>query len=151
MKGLPKRKLEFVVSMIHVLIADDHDLVRESIRAILTNEEDIEIVATARDGKEAVELSDTHHPDVVVMDISMPKLDGIRSAALIHMNAPSTRVIILSMHLNATLVQQAIKAGVHGYVLKNRVSNELSEAIHAAYRGEKFFSPSIPPSYLSPV
>lgn len=136
--------------MIRVLIADDHDLVRESVRAILSNEQDIEIIAMARDGKEAIELTGSHHPDVVVMDISMPKLDGIRSTAFIRNTEPNTRIIILSMHVNATLVQQAIKMGVNGYVLKSRATDELPEAIHAAHRGEMFISPGIPRSYLPP-
>lgn len=136
------------MSIIRVLIADDHALVRESVRAILTEEGDIEIVATARDGREAVELSAAHHPDVVVMDISMPELDGIRSSTLIRTHEPTTRVVILSMHVNATLIQQALRSGVSGYVLKRRATDELPEAIRAAHHGELFLSPSIPASYL---
>jgi DNA-binding NarL/FixJ family response regulator len=133
---------------IRVLIADDHALVRESVRAILNHEGDIEIVATATDGRQAVELSEAHHPDVVVMDISMPVLDGIRSSALIRRRDPNTRIVILSMHVNATLLQQALKMGINGYVLKPRATSELPQAIRAAFQGEMFLSPAIPPSYL---
>lgn len=133
---------------IRVLIADDHALVRESVRAILNHEGDMEIVATAQDGLEAVELSASHHPDVVVMDISMPRLDGIRSTALIRDHEPDARIVILSMHVNATLVQQALKMGARGYVLKPRATEELPQAIRAVFQGDLFLSPDIPPSYL---
>lgn len=136
------------MDMIRVLIADDHALVRESVRAILTQEGDIEIVATAQDGLEAVELSASYHPDVVVMDISMPRLDGIRSTALIRDQEPDARIVILSMHVNATLVQQALKMGARGYVLKPHATDELPQAIRAVYQGEMFLSPDIPQAYL---
>ncbi len=136
---------------IRVLIADDHNLVRDSIKAILSNEEDIEIVATAEDGQRAVELSATHQPDVVVMDISMPRLDGLRSTRLIREDAPDTRVVILSMHVNATLVQQAIKMGAKGYVMKAHAADELIEAVRAASQGQLYISSGIPPSYLLPT
>ncbi len=133
---------------IRVLIVDDHALVRESVRAILVNETDMEIVATASDGQEAVELSESHHPDVVVMDISMPNMDGIHATELIQRNESSVRIVILSMHVNAALVQQALRMGARGYVLKRRATDELPEAIRAAYHGELFLSPSIPQSFL---
>lgn len=134
--------------MIRVLIADDHALVRESVRAILANEEDIEVVATAGDGAEAVEMSASHHPDVVVMDISMPKMDGIHATELIRSKELKTRIVILSMHVNAALVQQALRMGAGAYVLKRRATDELPQAIRAAYRGELFLSSAIPPAFL---
>lgn len=133
---------------IRVMIADDHALVRESIKAILSSEEDMEIIAVAEDGKQAIELSVVHQPDVVVMDISMPKLDGIRSTRLIRSDAPGTSVVILSMHVNATLVQQAIKMGAKGYVLKGRAADELAPAVRAAKQGRLYISADIPPTYL---
>lgn len=136
---------------IRVMIADDHALVRESIKAILSNEEDMEIVAVAEDGKQAIELSVAHRPDVVVMDISMPRLDGIRSTSLIRSDAPDTSVVILSMHVNATLVQQAIKMGAKGYVLKGRAADELAAAVRAANEGKLYISADIPPTYLNPI
>lgn len=133
---------------IRVIIADDHALVRESVKAILANERDMEIVATAADGHEAVKLAESHNPDVVVMDISMPKLDGIYATEKIHSDNQATAIVILSMHVNAALVQQALKKGARGYVLKGQASDELPSAIRAAHRGEVYLSASIPRAFL---
>ena len=133
---------------IRVLIADDHALVRESVRAILANEGDIEIVATAGNGQEAIDLTASHHPDVVVMDISMPKMDGIHATEIIHSKQESTGIVILSMHVNAALIQQALRMGARGYVLKRQVTDELPKAIRAAYLGDVFLSSAIPTSFL---
>lgn len=137
------------MNVIKVLIADDHALVRESVKAILANENDIEVVATASDGKEAIELSETYHPDVVVMDISMPQIDGIHATRLMREKDLEARIVILSMHVNETLVQQAIRLGAQGYVLKRQATDELPQAIRTAYNGEVFISSAIPPTYLS--
>ena len=136
------------MSVIRILIADDHALVRESIRAILAGQGDMEIVATAGDGNEAVQLAMAYQPDVVVMDISMPSMDGLHATELIHRAQEATNIIILSMHVNAALVQQALRMGARGYVLKRRATDELPEAIRAAVQGQVFLSPAIPPSYL---
>jgi two-component system nitrate/nitrite response regulator NarL len=136
------------MSTIRVLIADDHALVRESVRAILANEGDIEIVATAGNGQEAIELTESYQPDVVVMDISMPKMDGIHATEIIRSNRSATGIVILSMHVNAALIQQALRMGARGYVLKRQVTDELPKAIRAAYEGDIFLSSAIPPSYL---
>jgi len=137
-----------MMKAIRILIADDHALVRESIRAILANQGDMEIIATAGDGSEAVQLALTHQPDVVVMDISMPSMDGLHATELIHRAQEDTNIVILSMHVNAALVQQALRMGARGYVLKRRATEELPDAIRAAVHGEVFLSPAIPPSYL---
>ena len=136
------------MSSIRILIADDHALVRESIRAILANQGDMEIVATAGDGNEAVQLAMTHQPEVIVMDISMPIMDGLHATELIHRAQSTINIVILSMHVNAALVQQALRMGARGYVLKRRATDELPEAIRAAVQGQVFLSPAIPPSYL---
>lgn len=136
------------MSSIRILIADDHALVRESIRAILANQGDMEIVATAGDGNEAVQLAMTHQPDVIVMDISMPSMDGLHATELIHRAQSTINIVILSMHVNAALVQQALRMGARGYVLKRRATDELPEAIRAAVQGQVFLSPAIPPAYL---
>ena len=141
-------RIELDRDMIRVLIADDHALVRESVRAILANEEDIEVIATAGDGQEAVEMSIAHQPDIVVMDISMPKMDGIHATELIRAKELATRIVILSMHVNAALVQQALRMGAGAYVLKRRATDELPQAIRAAYKGDIFLSSAIPPSFL---
>jgi DNA-binding NarL/FixJ family response regulator len=137
------------MSVIRVLIADDHALVRESVKAILANENDIEVVAIAEGGQEAIDLSEMHHPDVVVMDISMPLMDGIHATRLIRQKDSHTRIVILSMHVNAAIVQQALRLGARGYVLKRQATDELPKAIRAAFQGELFISSAIPPSYLS--
>lgn len=136
------------MNVIRILVADDHALVRESIRAILANQEDMEIVATASDGNEAVQMALSYHPDVVVMDISMPTMDGIHATDLIRQNESATNIVILSMHVNAALVQQALRMGARGYVLKRRATDELPDAIRAAAHGDVFLSPAIPPAYL---
>lgn len=133
---------------IRILVADDHALVRESIRAILASQGDMEIVATAGDGNEAVQLALLHQPDVVVMDISMPSMDGIHATELIRRSQEATNIVILSMHVNAALVQQALRMGARAYVLKRRATEELPQAIRAAAKGEVFLSPAIPPTYL---
>lgn len=138
-----------IMSAIRILIADDHALVRESIRAILANEGDMEIVATAGNGDEAVQLALSYHPDVVVMDISMPSMDGLHATELIHQASENTNIVILSMHVNAALVQQAFRMGARGYVLKRRATDELPLAIRTAVQGQTFLSPAIPPSYLT--
>jgi len=136
------------IDLIRVLVADDHALVRESIRALLANQGDMEIVATAGDGNEAVQLAMFHQPDVVVMDISMPNMDGIHATELIRQARDATNIVILSMHVNAALVRQAMRMGARGYVLKRRATDELPEAVRAAYNGELFLSPAIPSSFL---
>lgn len=133
---------------IRVIVADDHVLVRESVRAILANEKDIEIVATAENGQQAVELTDSLHPDVVVMDISMPKVDGIHATEIILRNKSASGIVILSMHVNAALVQQALRMGASGYVLKRQASDELPKAVRAANMGELFLSSAIPKDFL---
>ncbi|MFO7663424.1 MAG: response regulator transcription factor [Chloroflexota bacterium] len=135
---------------IRVLIADDHPLVRESVLAILKHQSDIEIVGTALNGQHAIEMSTSYKPDVVVMDISMPILDGIRASAIIREKAPDTHIVIMSMHVNATLVQQALQAGAKAYILKGRAAVDLPQAIRATHQGELYLSPDIPPDFLSP-
>lgn len=136
------------MSAIRVIIADDHALVRESVRAILANESDIEIVAIAEDGQQAITLTNIHHPDVVVMDISMPKMDGIHATEIIYRNESKTGIVILSMHVNAALVQQALRMGARGYVLKRQASDELPKAVRAAHEGHLFLSSAIPQDFL---
>ena len=147
-KNIAAYTAEKLMSAIRILIADDHALVRESIRAILASQGDMEIVATAGDGNEAVQLAMVYQPDVVVMDISMPSMDGLHATELIHRAREATNIIILSMHVNAALVQQALRMGARGYVLKRRATDELPQAIRAAVQGQVFLSPAIPPSYL---
>lgn len=122
--------------MIRILIVDDHPLVRNSIMAMLAREPDMEVVGTAENGLEAIQLAEETAPDVVVMDASMPVLDGIRAAGEIQTLAISPQIIMLSMHHNSALMQQARKNGAVGYINKQQANQELIPAIRAAYAGE---------------
>ncbi len=129
--------------MLRVILADDHHLVRQGIRSLLEKADDIEIIAEAENGQEAVNLVSNLVPDVLVMDIAMPRLNGIQAAEQIHGLNVVTRVVILSMHSDETLVRQALRIGVKGYLLKRSVTEELLLAIRAAGRGEIYLSPAI--------
>ena len=136
------------MATIRIILADDHTLMREGLRAILESETGLEIIGQAEDGHAAVEMAEKLQPDIVIMDIAMPGLNGLEATRLIHARVPETRVIILSMHENAEYVLQALKAGVHGYLLKQGIKSELVLAIHSAYRGEKFLTSRISSSVI---
>lgn len=121
--------------VIKILIADDHKLVLKSLTALLNREPDMQVVGTAVNGREAVELAKEIEPDIIVMDVSMPELDGIRATYEIQSLDLTSQVIILSMHYNSTLVQQARKHGASGYVLKQKATSELIPSIRAAHDG----------------
>lgn len=129
--------------MIRVIIADDHHLVRQGIRALLERVGDIEIIGEADNGQEALELVGQLAPDILIVDISMPRMNGIQTADRVGALRSLTQVIILSMHSDKILVRQAIKAGVKGYLLKNALAEELILAVRAAARGETYLSPAI--------
>jgi DNA-binding NarL/FixJ family response regulator len=129
--------------MIRVILADDHHLVRGGIRALLDRADDIEVTGEAADGQQAVELTEQLAPDVLVMDIAMPRLDGIQATERIRALGLVTKVVILSMHADKTLVRQALRAGARGYLLKSSVTDEMLVAIRAAMRGEIYLSPAI--------
>jgi two-component system response regulator NreC len=129
--------------MIRVTLADDHTLVRQGIRLILENADDIEIVGEAENGEEAVDQARKLQPDVLIMDINMPRLNGIQAAEQISNDDLTTQIVILSMHSDETLVRQALEAGVKGYILKRSVTEELLLAVRAAYRGDTFLCSTI--------
>jgi DNA-binding NarL/FixJ family response regulator len=135
--------------MIRVIIADDHHLVRQGIRALLEKASDIQVVAEAADGREAVELVERLAPEVLVMDIAMPRLDGIQATRQIQDLGLATQVVILSMYSDEALVRRALRNGARGYLLKRSVSEELWLAIRAASRGEIYLSPPISKSVVS--
>lgn len=126
-----------------VLIADDHTLVREGIRSLLEKLPEIKVVAEATDGREALNLVRTCEVDVVLMDISMPRLNGLDATRHVVRIQPHIRVIILSMHRSEEYVWQALDAGAVGYLLKDTDLTELSIAIHAVMRGKAYLSPEI--------
>jgi DNA-binding NarL/FixJ family response regulator len=135
--------------MIRVVVAEDHHLVRQGICALLAQSGEMEVVGEAATGQEAVELAQTHNPDVVVLDLSMPRLSGDQAAERILAMNPAPQVIILSVHDDTTMVQQLIRRGVKGYLLKDAVSEELLLAIRAASQGQMFLSPTISSSVMT--
>lgn len=135
--------------MIRVIIAEDHNLVRQGIRALLEQSGDVQVVAEAATGQEAVQLTEQHKPDVVVMDLSMPRLDGAQAAErIVDMKLP-TQVIILSMYADTTMVQQLLRRGVKGYLLKDAVTEELLLAVRSVSQGKMFLSPTISDSVMT--
>ena len=135
--------------MIRVIVADDHHLVRQGIRMLLEKADDIEVVGETEDGQEAVEMAERLTPDVLVMDISMPRLNGTQATERIHSRGLATQVVILSMHADETIVRQALRYGAKGYVLKRAVAEELLLAVRAANLGDTYLSPPIAGSILS--
>ncbi|MBN9389811.1 MAG: response regulator transcription factor [Chloroflexi bacterium] len=130
------------MEIIRVLLADDHALVRAGFRTLL-RELGIEVVAEASDGLEALNLIALHRPDVVLMDVAMPGLNGLETTARIAQEFPTVRVIILSMHASAEYARRALRAGAVGYLLKNSNPVELEIAIKAATRDETYLSPAV--------
>lgn len=129
--------------MITVLLVDDHAAVRNSLRSLLETTEDIQVVATAEDGMDAVSKAFSYWPDVAVVDISMPYMDGIDATSQILAVCPPTRVVIFSMSDQPEYIQRALGAGAFGYVLKNEAVNDLLNAIRALSKGNYYFSQAI--------
>ena len=128
---------------IQVLLADDHAVVRDGLRALLDLEKDISVIGDATDGRQAVSEAGRLRPDVVVMDIAMPGLNGIEAAERICEANPEVRVLILSMHANAEYIYRALHAGARGYLLKESAAVEVADAVRALYAGRRYFSHKI--------
>jgi DNA-binding NarL/FixJ family response regulator len=126
-----------------ILLADDHAIIREGLRAMLDKQPDIEVVGAAEDGRKAMELVRELRPDIVIMDISMPNLNGIDATRQIVGRLGGTKVIALSMHSSRRFVTEMLKAGASGYILKECLFNELLEAIRVVLNGGIYLSPSI--------
>ncbi len=126
-----------------ILITDDHDVVRSGLKALLRSSSEFAVVGEAADGEEAVRRVDELLPDVVMMDISMPRLDGIGATRLIKQQHPDVRVIVLTVYEEEEYVYQILQAGASGYVLKNAGKKEIFDAIKAVCAGERFFSPGV--------
>jgi DNA-binding NarL/FixJ family response regulator len=129
--------------MIRVLLADDHTIVREGVRLCLEAMGDIEVVAEAEDGLAAVQLAGQLRPHVAVIDLTMPRLNGVEAIRQIKRDVPSTEVVVLSVHDSEAYVVQALRAGAAGYVLKRNAATELAAAIRAAHDGQAYLHPSI--------
>ena len=128
---------------IRILLADDHTLIRSGIATLLQSIKDFSVVGEAEDGEDAVHKTGELRPDVIVIDLSMPKLSGIEATKIIKKRYPETNVLVLTMHENEEYVYQILKSGASGYVLKSAGRDELAAAIRAAAKGEKYFSPKI--------
>ena len=126
-----------------VLLADDHRLMRSGLRLVLEQDKGIQVVGEADDGRQAVAMSGTLHPDVIVMDIGMPNLNGIEAARQITEADPRIAVIMLSMHSDEGYVLRALKSGARAYLLKDSAEADLSRAIQAVIEGKSFFSPAV--------
>jgi DNA-binding NarL/FixJ family response regulator len=131
------------MEQIKVVLADDHTVVRQGLRALLVAEGDIEIVGEADNGRQAVQLARKFSPDVVVMDIAMPVLNGLEATRQIMRSLPSTKVLVLSSYSDDDYVQQLTEAGAAGYLVKQTAANELLKAIREANKGNAYFSPAI--------
>lgn len=135
--------------MIRVIVADDHHLVREGIRALLEEESDIDVIGVASNGQEAIKLVEELAPEIIIMDISMPRLDGVQATErILDMDVP-TQVVILSVHDDAVMVKQLLNEGIKGYLLKESVSEELALAVRSASAGKVYISPAISNSVLT--
>jgi DNA-binding NarL/FixJ family response regulator len=131
------------MNSIRLLLADDHTLVRAGFRTLLQNLNGVQIVAEAEDGHEAIALAEAEHPDIVLMDIAMPRLNGLEAMARILETQPHVRVIILSMHPNEEYVLRALRIGAAGYLLKDADLTELTLALRSVTQGQTYLSPPI--------
>ncbi len=128
---------------VHILLADDHEVVRKGLRALLETQPGWKVIAEATDGREAVEKAQTMHPDVAIVDIGMPSLNGLEATRQIVKKAPRTRVLVLTMHDTNPLIQQVVKAGARGYVLKSDVASDLVSAVEALTHDQTFFTSKV--------
>ena len=131
------------MSRIRLLLADDHTVVRQGLRKVLEERPDWEVVAEAGDGREAVRLAEQYKPDVAILDVAMPLLNGIEATRQITKRVPTTRVLVLSMYADEAYVTQILQAGATGYLLKDSADVDLVQAVGEVAQGKSFFSPSI--------
>lgn len=134
---------------VRILLADDHSMVRQGFRRILEAQEDFEIAGEACNGKQAVELAEQLRPDVVVMDVAMPGLNGIEATRRICESSPGTRVLALSMHRDSVYVREILRSGARGYLLKDAFDADLVAAVRAVARGEGYIAPAVADSVLA--
>lgn len=131
------------MSRLRILLADDHTVVRQGLRKVLEECPDWEVVAEAGDGHDAVRQAEELEPDVAIVDVAMPLLNGIETTRQIARKSPSTRILVLSMHSDEAYVNQILKAGATGYLLKDSADVDLLQAVGAVSKGTSFFSPAI--------
>jgi len=129
--------------IITVFLADDHRVLRDGLRILLESQDDIQVVGEAENGNAAIDGITKEKPDVVVMDITMPELNGIEAAQIIHENLPETGIVILSIHSDLEHIFRALQAGANGYLLKESAGSEVISAVRAVFLGRRYLSPSI--------
>ena len=129
--------------MISVLLADDHDVIRQGIRALLESHDGFQICDEAKNGEEAVDKAVKHHPNVAVLDISMPKMGGLEATRKIRQQSPETQVLIFSVHDTDSIVRDVLDAGAHGYILKTDAANHLIAAVEAIAKQNLYFSAGV--------
>src|SRR5580704_3908059 len=132
-----------MASRVRVMIADDHPLVRSGLRFLLERENEFQVVAEAADGYEAIDLATLHKPDVVLLDVGMPRLSGPDAALSISQKVPTARIVMVSMHSDEAYVLRALKAGARGYLLKASPEADVLAAVRAVAAGHAYFSPKI--------
>ncbi len=128
---------------LRILLADDHTVLRQGLRLLLERQPEFQVIGEASDGRQAIEMAEAGHPDVVVLDIGMPRLNGIEAARQITAKFPQTAIVILSMHTDESYLLQALKAGARAYLLKDSADADLIAAIRAVSEGKGFFSPAM--------
>jgi DNA-binding NarL/FixJ family response regulator len=137
--------------VISVLVADDHSVVREGVRRLIEGEDDIELCGEAADGRELLEQIDAHRPNVVILDITMPRLSGLETLERVRAKHPEIKTILLSVHADPPMIRSAVSLGVDGYLLKNARSGEILTAIRAVTRGGSYFSPLVAKEIVAQV
>jgi two-component system, NarL family, response regulator NreC len=135
--------------VIRILLADDHVLVRQGFKMILSAQPDMQIVGEAANGREAVEAAEKLQPDVILMDVTMPELNGIEATRRVATSSPRTRVLALSMHKDAVYVREILRAGARGYLLKDSADADLIAAVRSIAKGEGYLSPSVSDAVLT--
>lgn len=136
-------------SLIRILLADDHTIVRQGLKLILAAHKDLAVVGEAANGREAVELAASLKPDIVLVDVAMPELNGIEATRRMVHAAPRLRVLVLSMHKEATYVREILKAGARGYILKDAIDTELVHAVRSVASGDGYISPAVSGALLN--
>ena len=145
---IPKLVLKLPVVTTRVLLAEDHTIVRQGLRSLIDAQPDMEVVAEAENGREALSLVEEHKPDIALLDVTMPQLNGIDATAQIS-RMEGTQVIVLSMHSSEDFVRAAVRAGARGYLVKGAGLSDLVQAIRAVASGDAFFSPVVAKFLLS--
>lgn len=139
------------MSPVRILIADDHEIVRMGMRALLEGHAGWEVCGEANDGKEAVEKAGKLHPDIVIVDVTMPQLNGLESARRILSTSTNVKVLILSMHESEKLVEEALEMGAHGFLLKSDAGRQLIAAVETILKGRRFVSSKLAKAMVSPL